>query len=43
MRARAGVMRSPYFGDSTSQLLPIVSEGMSDSGNLICARATCES
>lgn len=33
MMARSGLMESPYFKDDTSQLLPVTSDKMSDSGN----------
>ena len=33
MYSRGGSLRSPYFGDDTSQLLPVTSDNMSDSGN----------
>jgi glutamate synthase domain-containing protein 1 len=34
MHARSGMLESGYFGDDTSLLTPIVSDNMSDSGNL---------
>ena len=33
MRARQGLLRSPYLGDDTAKLLPVTSDEMSDSGN----------
>jgi len=33
MRAREPLLRSRYYGDSTSDLLPVASDDMSDSGN----------
>ena len=33
MRAREGLLKSPYLGDDTAKLLPVTSDEMSDSGN----------
>ena len=33
MFSRGGIMESPIYGDETSQLLPVTSDNMSDSGN----------
>ena len=34
MRSRSGLIESDYFGDDMSQILPVTSENMSDSGNM---------
>ena len=33
MRAKEGLLKSPYLGDDTAKLLPVTSDEMSDSGN----------